>query len=381
LQTFTIQPPDEFSSLNFLAYYSQLEHLSPELKDLSYNKVLQGINDELFSSRIRISGSKNQPTPTNVVGKVIARCALIQGLQNTQTGLFAPYPFLQESQFHGSSWPGMSSEAANTMEENFNGVFQRYKSRMSVVLEERYNAINLRALKFPDPPMNSAIMIDPRNLPAGTIVPDTSKRLHVDNNPASFIDANSGNFYQLFADDGRKLFEGNLSGFEDLSYFASKAVLSFDKQGEFYKEIETEKKEYQLNNVYLIKDSLLVDRPLKSADGCGAMIIVNGDINIQNEIIAPDQEPIVLISTGGNIRIATSGKVQAGLIALKGQIQAESAINVKGLAAAKELSMARLAPLGLRQISYNVNFDVTDSATYMRAFRFFMPKDGITFVK
>jgi hypothetical protein len=80
LQTFTIQPPDEFSSLNFLAYYSQLEYLSPELKELSYNKVLQGSNDELFSSRIRISGSRNQPTPTNVVGKVIARCALIQGL-------------------------------------------------------------------------------------------------------------------------------------------------------------------------------------------------------------------------------------------------------------------------------------------------------------
>lgn len=381
LQTFTIQPPDEFSSLNFLAYYSQLEYLSPELKELSYNKVLQGSNDELFSSRIRISGSRNQPTPTNVVGKVIARCALIQGLQNTQTGLYAPYPFIQESQFHGSAWPGMSSEAANTMEENFGGVFQRYKSRMSTVLEERYNAINLRALNFPDPPMNSAIMIDPRNLPAGTRAPEPSKRLHVDNNPASFIDANSGNFYQLFADDGRKLFEGNLSGFEDLSYFASKAVISFDKQGEFYKQIETEKKEYLLNNVYLIKDSLLVDRPLKSADGCGGMIIVNGDINIQNEIIAPDQEPIVLISTGGNIRIATSGKIQAGLIALKGQIQAESAINVKGVAAAKELSMARLTPPGLRQISYNVNFDVTDSATYMRAFRFFMPKDGITFVK
>jgi hypothetical protein len=62
----------------------------------------------------------------------------------------------------------MSSEAANTMEENFGGVFQRYKSRMSTVLEERYNAINLRALNFPDPPMNSAIMIAPRNLPAGT---------------------------------------------------------------------------------------------------------------------------------------------------------------------------------------------------------------------
>jgi len=381
LQTFAIQPPDEFSSLNFLTYYSQPEYLSGELKGLSYNKVLQGINDELFSSRIRISGSGNKPTPTNVVGNVVAKSALIQGLKNTQTGLYAPYPFLQESQFHGSSWPGMSSEAANTMEENFGGVFQRYKSRMSVVLEERYNAINLRTLNFPAPPMNSAIMVDPRNLPAGTKVPDLSKRLHVDNNPASFVDANSGNLYQLFADDGRKLFEGNLSGFEDLSHFVSKAVLSFDKQSEFYKSIETEQKEHLLNNIYLIKGDLLVDRPLKSADGCGGMIIANGDITIQNEIIAPDQEPVVLISTAGNIRIATSSRIQAGLIALKGQIQAESAINVEGVVSAKELSMAKLSSSGLRQLSYNVNFDVTDSATYMRAFRLFMPKDGITFVK
>jgi hypothetical protein len=275
----------------------------------------------------------------------------------------------------------MSPEAANTMEENFGGVFQRYKSRMSVVLEERYNAINLRALNFPAPPMNSAIMVDPRNLPAGTKVPDLSKRLHVDNNPASFIDTNSGNFYQLFADDGRKMFEGNLSGFEDLSHFVSKVVLSFAKQSEFYKSIETEQKEYLLNNIYLIKGDLLVDRPLKSTDACGGMIIANGDITIQNEIIAPDQEPIVLISTTGNIRIATSGRIQAGLIALKGQIQAESAINVEGVVSAKELAMAKLSPLGLRQLSYNANFDVTDSATYMRAFRLFMPKDGITFVK
>ncbi|EKD83009.1 MAG: hypothetical protein ACD_39C00945G0006 [uncultured bacterium] len=381
LQTFPILPPDEFSSLNFLSYYSQPEYLSPELKAVSYNKVLSGINDELFSSRIRISGSRNMPTPTNVVGKVIAKSALIQGLKNTQSGLYAPYPFLQESQFNGSAWPGMSAEAAMTMEENFGGVFQRYKSRMSVLIEERYNAINLRALNFPAPPMNSSIMVDPRSLPAGTAVPETSKRLHVDNNPASFIDANSGNLYQLFADDGRKLFEGNLSGFEDLSHFVSKAVISFDKQSEFYKEIETEKKEYLINNIYLIKDSLLIDRPLQSIDGCGGIIIVNGDITIQSEIIAPDQEPIVLISTGGNIRIATSARIQAGLVALKGQIHAESAINVNGIISAKELSMAKLSPLGMRQLSYNANFDVTDSATYMRGFRLFMPKDGITFVK
>ncbi|EKD83338.1 MAG: hypothetical protein ACD_39C00742G0001 [uncultured bacterium] len=367
--------------MNFLAYYSQPEYLSAELKGISYNKVLQGTSDELFSSRVRISGSSNKPTPTNVVGKVVAKSALIQGLKNTQTGLYAPYPFLQESQFNGSNWPGMSAEAAMTMEENFGGVFQRYKPRMSSVVEERYNAINLRALNFPAAPMNTSIMVDPRNLPAGTKLPELSKRLHVDSNPASFIDANSGNLYQLYADDGRKLFEGNLSGFEDLSHFASKAVMSFDKQSEFYKEIETEKKENQINNIYLIKDSLLIDRPLKSVDGCGGVIIVNGDITIQNEIIAPDQEPIVLISTGGNIRIATSSRIQAALIALKGHVQAESSVNVEGIISAKELAMARLSPLGLRQLSYNVNFDATDSATYMRGFRLFMPKDGITFVK
>ncbi len=380
-QTFPIQPPDEFSSLNYLAYYSQPEYLSPELKGLSYNKVLQGLNDELFSSRLRISGSRNKPTPTNVLGKVIAKSALIQGLKNTHKGTFAPYPFLQESQFIGHTWPGMSTEAAMTMEENFNGVFQRYKSRMSVVLEERYNAINLRAIKFPAAPLNSAIMIDPRNLPAGTRVPDPSKRLNVDGNPASFIDASYGNLYQFFADDGRKLFEGNLAGFEDLSHFVSKAVISFDKQSEFYRDIESDKKEYLINNNYLIKGDLLVDRPLSSIDGCGGMIIANGDITIQNEIIAPDREPVVLISTGGNIRIATSGRIQAGLIALKGQIHSESAINVEGILAARELSMAKLSPPGLRQLSYNENFDITDSTTYMRAFRLFMPKDGTTFVK
>lgn len=381
-QIFPIPANDDFSSLGFLAYFSQPEFLAKDLKEPSYNEALRDINnDQLFSSRIRISGSKNMTTPTNVIGKAIYRWALLQGFTNTATNKSSHFPMLQENQFSGSSWPGMSVNAALTIKENFGDDFKRYGSRMSYLIEENYNSINLRALNFPDPLLNAVIQIDPKSIPAGPNRPGASQRLKVDAKPATFIDVNYGNSYQICRNDGKALFDGNLSGFEDLSHFLSKVGESFPKQSDFYKKIKTKNKENVINNIFHIKGDLMIDRPLKSKDGCGGMVLVDGNITIQNEIIAPDLETITLISLGGNIRIATSKKIQAGLIALKGSIQADSSLSVEGVLAARDLSMSFLTPLGSRKLSYNSNFDATDAQVYKRGFRFFMPEEGITFVR
>ncbi|MBU1108872.1 MAG: hypothetical protein KKB51_19500 [Candidatus Riflebacteria bacterium] len=380
-QMFPIPAQDDFSSLGFLAYYSQPEFLAVDLKKPLYNQAFRDVNnDQLFSSRIRISGSRITPTPTNIVGKAIYRWALIQGFTNTATQKFAPFPMLKEPQFPGGNWPGMSQNAAMTVEENFAGDFKRYSARMSYLIEENYNSINLRALKFPSPPLSTAIQIDPISI-SDKDRPGTSRRLKVDTRPATFIDVNHGNSYQVCRDDGKVLFDGNLSGFEDLRHFLSKAGESFDEPVDFFKKIKNKEKENVISNIYYIKGDLLIDRPLKAKDGCGGMVLVGGNITIQNEIVAPNLETIILISLGGNIRIATSSKIQAGLIALKGSIQAGSSLNVEGILSARDLSMSLLSPLGSRKLLYNPNFDATDTQIYNRGFRFFMPEEGITFVQ
>ncbi|MEW6708451.1 MAG: hypothetical protein AB1403_01395 [Candidatus Riflebacteria bacterium] len=381
MHLFEIKDPDEFASLNFLNYYSQAEALSPELKSSEYAEAYQSHSDELFSSKIRVSGSKNRPTPTNVVGKVIHKWALIQGLFNQPSKKFYPYPFISESQFKSHSWPGMSENAAMTMEENFGGTFSRYKARMSTLIEERYNAINLRALKFSSSPLEKAMMINPANIPSDAVLPEKSKRLVVDDQAASFIDSNYGNSYKLSRDNGTMIFDGNLSGFENLQFMKAKVCETFTKAGDFFKRLENSTKELVLDNAYLVEGDLNIDRRISSVDGCGGMIIAAGDIVINNEILAPSQEPIVIISLGGNIRVNTSGPVQAGLIALKGKVMVERGFDLQGIIAADELSLSRSAPSSMRKIVYNPNFDTTDSQAYLRAFKLFMPKDAITFVK
>ncbi|MFZ5953117.1 MAG: hypothetical protein ACOYXC_20610 [Candidatus Rifleibacteriota bacterium] len=381
MHLFEIKEPDEFASLNFLNYYSQSEALSPELKTTEFAEAYQSHSDELFSSKIRVSGSKSRPTPTNVVGKVIYKWALIQGLFNQPSKKFYPYPFINESQFNSHSWPGMSENAAMTMVENFGGIFNRYKARMSTIIEERYNALNLRALKFSTAPLEKAIMINPENIPSDAVLPEKSKRLVVDDQAASFIDANYGNSYQICRDNGTIIFAGNLSGFENLQFMKAKVCETFTKTGDFFKRLENSGKELILDNAFLIKGDLNIDRRISSIDGCGGMIIAEGDVAINNEILAPNQEVIVIVSLGGNIRVNTSGPVHAGLIALKGKIIVERGLDVQGVVAAEELSMSRSAPTAMRKISYNPNFDSTDSQAYLRAFKLFMPKDAITFVK
>lgn len=306
---------------------------------------------------------------------------MLQGYKNTATSLFSPLPYISETKFNGNNWPGVSNAAAQLIKDNFGGRYQGYKARMSTVLDMQYNAINLRSIKFSDAPLNNAIQIDPKKIPADTKISALSRRLLIDGAPASFVDANYGNAYEVKIDDGQKLFNGDLDGFEDLGFLKAKAVENFETSADFYKKIRTGKKEWTLDSTYFIKGNLTIDRPLTTVTGCGGMVLVQGDIVIKDEILASAKETIVLCSLNGSIEISTSRPVQAGLIALKGTVVANSSLNVTGIVAAKDLSMARLFPLGSREIAYNSNFDVTDSLTYKKGFRLFMPKEGTTFVR
>jgi hypothetical protein len=374
-QYFSIPPTDSLSSRTDLVYYSQPEFVSKELKNTIYNGALQDMSDEmLLSSRIRISGNAARPSPTNVVGKVISRWALLQGYKNTASGLFSPLPFISETKFAGNNWPGVSKAAAQIINDNFGGSFQNYKARMSTVVDIQYNAINLRALKFANAPLNEAIQIDPEKIPADTNISALSKRLLIEGKPASFVDANYGTRYEIKADDGNKLFNGDLEGFEDLSFFKAKAVENFDKPADFYKKIRVGENEWVIDSTYLIKGDLTIDRPLTTIAGCGGMVFVQGNIVIKEEIFTPTKETIILCSLNGNIEISTSRNVEAGLIALKGTIAANSSIKITGIVAGKDLSLARLFPPGSRKIIYNSNFDATDSLIYKKGFKLFMPK-------
>jgi predicted nucleic acid-binding protein len=111
------------------------------------------------------------------------------------------------------------------------------------------------------------------------------------------------------------------------------------------------------------------------------MILVDGNVIVNDAIRAPDNEPVVIISLGGSIRVATSQPVEAALIALKNSIFIESSVEIKGLLAARDLSLNSLPRVKRRSLSYNKALDVTDAESYFRGFRLFMKPRGVTFVR
>ncbi len=382
LRVFGIPDTDALSTRTDISYYSQPEYLFKELREPFYRQVMQeSPSDDLLSARIRISGSANRPTPAVVLGKVINRWVLLQGLKNERTGLYAPLPNIGETQFLTDIWPGMTAASARRVRDNFGGDFRRYRERMTSIVEESCNAANLRVLAFYDPRISWQIALNPDNLPAAIDLPAESTRVSVDNRPVSFFKMNHGSFYSITGSDERQLFAGNLSGFEDLEYLKARAGYKFDSTSEFYKAIQTEKKEFIIKDVYYIKGDLIVDQPLLAASGCGGMILVDGNVTINDAIRAPDLEPVTIVSFGGSVRVSTSQPLAVALIALKNSVFIESAADISGMIAARDLAMNRLANLQKRSLSFNQNLDVTDAEIYNRAFRLFMKPQGVTFVR
>ncbi|KAF1082992.1 MAG: hypothetical protein GQF41_0759 [Candidatus Rifleibacterium amylolyticum] len=382
LRVFSIPDTDALSARADISYYSQPEYLFKELREPFYREVMQeSASDDLQSARIRIAGSASRPAPTVVLGKAINRWLLLQGLKNERTGLYAPLPNIGEPQFLTDHWPGMTAAAARRVRDNFGGDFRRYRERMTSIVEESCNAANLRALAFHDPRISWQIALNPGNLPAGIDLPVGSARASVDNRPVSFFEMNHGSLYRLAGSDGRQLFAGNLSGFEDIEYLKARAGYKFDSAADFYKAIQTDKKEFIIKDVYHIMGDLTIDRPLLAESGCGGMILVDGNVTISDAINAPDLEPVTIVSFGGSVRVSTSQPLTAALIALKNSVIIESAADINGMIAARDLAMNRLANLQKRSLSYNQNLDVTDAETCSRAFRLFMKPLGVTFVR
>lgn len=382
LRVFSIPDSDALSARSDLSYYAQPEYLFKELRTPYFHQVMRECSsEELLSARIRIGGSANRPSPAVVLGKAIGRWTLLQGLKNERTGLYAPFPNLNETQFMQDSWPGMTADAVRRIRENFNGDFRRYRERMSCPVEESFNNLNLRVMAFHDPRLAWQISMSPDNLPAGIDMPAQSGRVLVDNQPVSFFKMNHGSLYKMSCSDGRSLFAGNLSGFEDIAYLKARAGFVCDTAAEFFKEIQNGAREHVVNDVYHIKGDLTVDRPLFAANGCGGMILVDGNVTVNDAIRAPDDEPVIIVSLGGSIRLATSQPVEAALIALKSSIFIESSVEIKGLLAARDLSLNNLPGVKRRVLNYNQALDVTDAESYLRGFRLFMKPRGVTFVR
>lgn len=100
------------------------------------------------------------------------------------------------------------------------------------------------------------------------------------------------------------------------------------------------------------------------------MILVNGGVEIKSRITTPDSEPLTIIALNGDLTVATSEPVQAGLVALNGKVQIPGSCHIRGILAAGEIGFGPPQSGLERQLEYHAAFDSTDSSSRDRMYRF-----------
>lgn len=382
---FNLPPEHMLSTTGIHMYYSQQRPLFRELKNEDYYEVFAKLNNPkaYTSSRIRLSGSEQLPSPTLIIGNVSRNWALLQGIKQTKSGDWAPLPYLSSADFTSLDWPGgINSQNIKKLQQNFNGDYSQYAAQMSQVVEEDFNSGNISIVKFSKKSLANRLILDLNQLPIGTTLPKPSELLKVDSVPASFFTMAYGSAYEIHSNDGQTLFShADLSRFEDLNFLIAKSSDPFFSEKEFYKQYLNKKQKVIINDIYYIKNKLTISKPFYADSGCGGIIIADGDINIEESIETAANETITIISLNGDINIRTSQTINAGLIAIKGVISTGHSFGINGLIAGKSLSMPISKPVNTRKLTYNTNFDITNSTTYKRSFKLFFPEKGVTFVR
>lgn len=104
--------------------------------------------------------------------------------------------------------------------------------------------------------------------------------------------------------------------------------------------------------------------------GAPGMILVDGNVVIQGAIQpSPREEPLTIVSLGGDIRVATDQPVHACLVSLRGRFLSQGKLDVRGSVAASSIDLRQLVRGGDRKdVRYDEGLDPTNEESYWKAF-------------
>lgn len=361
---------------------SQLFQLHPDEKLYTHSSVLN-----LF-------GPRSSPSPTFVIGNVYRRFLSIRGIlaDLRDPGGFGSdgfkelylLPYLDSNTFAKSEtveWPGKPdglvkqlivsycSQVVDAGEDPYEGC---YKYCMSDVTKRPYNEAILEFLKLP------ASMKDelfPEFTPGAPGSPPGLARIAMDGKPASFLKLSPGDKVTIKNDQGDVIFEnGVLGGLEDLEYLRAKGR-SYRGQTSLLNSIRESKPsgtmgmKVFLGGVVYVAGDFQLQEPLEVLSGGGGLILVENKILIEAGIKCAPGEPLTLASLGGDVTLATSDMVQAGLVALRGRVSLPYEMNLNGFLAAQKLSIKAGSGAVNRELKWNSIFDPTDFKQYLRSFK------------
>jgi Tfp pilus assembly protein PilX len=384
---FPIPADQELGKVGGISYCAKASPLFKELReDEGYQVLLlkKPAEDNVQTSILHLFGSKKNPSPTLVFGNVIRRWLLKQGVKKDSDPRQFVFPYLDQTSFSASNWPGDRGVAAavTLIKKNFSHSFDAYAKKMSDVFEEEINASNLYALNLDDTVASTSPILAVPALPPSFSGCRLSKRMQVDNSPAGFFKMNAGSVYELKNTEGKALFSGgDLGRIEDLSFLEKKAGMLFAGEQEFWKKIPRGPgNSIKLAGVVLIRGDLTIAEPLLIGPNGGGMILCTGNVWVKASIQGPSAEPLSIISLSKNVNVETTSQVHAALIAVKGQVRLPKEIIINGLVAAKSLEIPVGSPDRKREINYQVKFDPSDAENYRRGYRMMASQKRYSFV-
>ncbi len=106
------------------------------------------------------------------------------------------------------------------------------------------------------------------------------------------------------------------------------------------------------------------------------MLLVQGGITVTGRV-EPErpEDTLTLVALGGDLRIQTSERVRASLVALRGQVSSRGRLDVVGSVAARTLDLrSMLAGAEPKTVLYDEELDTTRDVNYRKKLRVFLDK-------
>ena len=352
-----------------ISYYASQSPLYQELGETEKQEMLklQDANKYKKSSIVNFFGSKNKPSPTIVIGNIYRRWALVQGLKNNQRNTMAPLPFLDETSFSKTAWPGnTSSGTIEAIKKHFENSFENYKERMSNIIEEPFNQSNLTSLLFPDDDIKQTMIITDQFLNEKAVKLPSSELLFSYGSQLPLYKTIEQNTVTIKNNAGDTLADDcNLEELTDYSFLRNKAATIYETFANFI----DDRKGFGPTGVVIINSDIKIAKHHTIKEGTGGIIISTGNITISNSISSTSGEPLSLVALSGNINLDTSKKIEAALIALAGEITISRECEINGLIAANNLKISKAVLPATRTLTYNKRLDPTDNDNYQRNYR------------
>ena len=371
---------------NYL-YYTVKAALAKEYARDPYNYFEQA-DEALYakSSILNLFGSSQNPSPTLIMGHVLRRILYLQAWSysaNDEENFV--FPYLNQETFESAKeapdmeklWPGgVDTNDSYVVWKHFTELakskgktaYELYKDRMSKNFDMNYNKAIIEFVKLDE---SKSKTVYPEFSPGEAGAPPPLKRLENRGQAVHFYEKLTAEALTIKNDQGQPLLVNtDLNGFVDLDFFKKKTERrAFTNQNSLVNFLKRDTNQYFLGGIVILKGDLVIEEPMEIGLGGGGILLVENNIEIRDRIQKSPGETLTLVALKGNIKVSTSRKIEAGLIARRGTIDLPYAVDIKGFVAAGTLILQPGSGVDMRQLEWDPDFDITDSTAYKRSFK------------